>query len=208
MEREQIHSLSEDVESLWRAKTTTTEDRQTIARILLDRVGVSVNPSNEQVEIDVHWVGGFNSHHHASRPVDGYKQLSNCTELVARVMELQSAGRSAAEIAACLNAEGYRPPKRSRTFDKSMVIRLLASLRLKRGDAGKSARDRTPLAANELWLSELAVELKMPVATLHRWIRVGWGEARKVAQAHGQWALHADELELKRLAKLRDYRRG
>lgn len=207
-EREQIQSLSENIESLWRAETTTSEDRQTIARILLDRVVVSVIPSNEQVEIDVRWVGGFSSHHHTSRPVDSYKQLSNYTELVARVMELQSAGRSSAEIAACLNAEGYRPPKRSRTFDKSMVMRLLASLRLQRGDAGKSARDRTSLATNEWWLSDLAMELKMPVATLHRWIRVGWVQARKVAQVHGQWALYADTRELERLTKLRDYRRG
>ncbi len=208
MEREQIHSLSNDIESLWQAVTTTCEDRQTIARLLLDRVVVSVNSTNEQVEVEVHWVGGFNSHHHESRPVDSYKQLSNYAEFVARVVELQSAGTSSAEIAVCLNAEGYHPPKRSKTFDKWMVTRLLAGLRLERGDAGKSPNDKTHLAANEWWLSELAMELKMPIATLHRWIRVGWVQARKVVQARGQWALHADAPELERLTKLRDYRRG
>ena len=207
-ERKLIHSLSENIESLWRAETTTCEDRQTIARFLLDRVVVSANPSNEQVEVEVHWVGGFNSHHHESRPVDSYKQLSNYTELVARIEELQAAGTSSAEIAACLNAEGYRPPKRSKKFNKSMVTRLLASLRLERGDAGKSSSDRTHLAVNEWWLSELAMKLSMPVATLHRWIRVGWIQARKVSEARGQWALHADAPELERLTKLRDYRRG
>ena len=207
-EREQIHSLSENIESLWRAVTTTSEDRQTIARLLLDRVVVLANPTNEQVEVDVHWVGGFNSHHHESRPVDSYKHLSNYSELVARIMELQSAGTSSAAIAVCLNAEGYRPPKRSKTFDKWMVTRLVAGLRLERGETGKSPNDRTHLAANERWLSELAMELKMPVATLHRWVCVGWVQARKVAQARGQWALHADAPELERLTKLRDYRRG
>lgn len=207
-EREQIHSLSDNIESLWRAMTTTAEDRQTIARLLLDRVAVLVNPANEQMEVDVHWVGGFNSHHQESRPVDSYKQLSNYAELVARIVELQSAGTSSAEIAVCLNAEGYRPPKRSKTFDKWMVTRLLAGLRLERGDAGKSLQDRTHLTANEWWLSELAMELKMPVATLHRWIRVGWVRARKVVQARGQWSIHADAPELERLSKLRDYRRG
>lgn len=207
-ERELIHSLSENVESLWRAATTTSEDRQTIARMLLDRVVVSVNSMNEQVELEVHWVGGFNSHHHESRPVDSYKQLSNYSELVDRILKLQSAGTSSAEIAKCLNAEGYRPPKRSKTFDKWMVTRLLAGIRLERGDAEKSPCDRTHLAANEWWLSELAMKLKMPVATLHRWIRVGWVQGRKVAQAHGQWALHADAPELERLTKLRNYRRG
>lgn len=207
-ERAQIHSLSENIESLWRAESTTSEDRQTITRLLLDRVVVLVNPTNEQIEVDVHWVGGFNSHHHESRPVDSYKQLSNYSELVARIVELQSAGTSSAEIAVCLNAEGYRPPKRSKTFDKWMVIRLLAGLRLERRDTGKSPCDRTHLGTNEWWLSELAMELKMPIATLHRWIRVGWVQARKVAQVRGQWAVHADALELERLTKLRDYRRG
>ena len=208
LEREQIHSLSQNIETIWRAGTTTSEDRQTIARLLLDRVVVSVNSANEQVEIEVHWVGGFTSHHRESRPVDSYKQLSNYSELVARVKELQSAGRSCAEIAVCLNTEGYRPPKRSRTFDKGIVTRLLANLRIERGDTRKSLNDRTNLSENEWWLSELATELKMPVATLHRWIRVGWVRARKVVSAHGQWALLADAPELERLSKLRDYRRG
>lgn len=207
-ERELIHSLSENIESLWRATTTTSEDRQTIARLLLNRVVVLVNATNEQVEVEVQWAGGFTSHHHVSRPVDSYKHLSNYSELVARILELQSAGTSSAKIAACLNAEGYHPPKRSKKFDKSMVTRLLAGLRLERGDPGQSPCDRTHLAENEWWLSELAMELKMPVATMHRWVRVGWVQAHKVAQARGQWAIYADALELERLTKLRDYRRG
>ena len=207
-DRDQILALSENIESLWRAARTTSEDRQTIARLLLDQVVVTINSANEQVEVEVHWVGGFNSHHRESRPVDSYKSLSNYAELVARIVGLQSSGKSSGEIAACLNTEGYRPPKRSKAFDKWMVTRLLAGLRLERGDTGKSPRDRNHLAANEWWLSELAMELKMPVATLHRWVRVCWVRARKVVEAHGQWALHADAPELDRLTKLRDYRRG
>lgn len=207
-EREQIHALSENIESLWHSASTTSEDRQTIARLLLDRVVVTVNSANEQVDIEVHWVGGFNSHHHESRPVDTYKQMSNYSELVARMTALQSAGRSCAEIAICLNSEGYRPPKRSKTFDKGIVTRLLASLRIEGGDSRKFPSDRTHLAEDEWWLSELAVELKMPIVTLHRWVRVGWIQARKVAQVHGQWALYANATELERLKKLRNYRRG
>ena len=207
-ERELIHSLSENIESLWRATTTTSKDRQTIARLLLNRVVVSVNATNEQVEVEVQWAGGFTSHHHVSRPVDSYKHLSNYSELVARILELQSAGTSSAKIAVRLNAEGYYPPKRSQKFDKSMVTRLLAGLRLERGDLGQTSCDRTHLAENEWWLSQLAVELKMPVATMHRWVRVGWVRAHKVTLARGQWAIYADALEIDRLIKLRDYRRG
>ena len=48
----------------------------------------------------------------------------------------------------------------------------------------------------------------MPIATLHRWQRVGWLFARKVAAAGGRWAIHADADEFIRLRRLRDCPRG
>ncbi len=48
----------------------------------------------------------------------------------------------------------------------------------------------------------------MPIATLHRWQRVGWVSSRKVTAAGGRWAIYADDDELLRLRRLRDSRRG
>ena len=64
------------------------------------------------------------------------------------------------------------------------------------------------LDADEWWLSDLAAELKMPIATLHRWQRVGWVTSRKVAAAGSRWAIFADAEELTRLKRLRDSPRG
>jgi hypothetical protein len=60
------------------------------------------------------------------------------------------------------------------------------------------------LQANEWWLANLASELSMPIATLHRWQRVGWVNSRKVTVAAGRWAIYADADELNRLRQLRD----
>lgn len=48
----------------------------------------------------------------------------------------------------------------------------------------------------------------MPIATLHRWQRVGWLHSRKVAEVGGRWAIYADADELFRLRRLRDSPRG
>ena len=72
----------------------------------------------------------------------------------------------------------------------------------------RSMTDEQHLAADEWWLADLAAELAMPTATLHRWQRVGWVASRKVAAAGGRWAIRADPDELDRLRRLRDSPRG
>jgi hypothetical protein len=53
----------------------------------------------------------------------------------------------------------------------------------------------------------LAVDLDMPYASLHAWVRRGWVRARKVEEAAGMVAAAADAEEMSRLHKLRDHRR-
>ena len=64
------------------------------------------------------------------------------------------------------------------------------------------------LGASEWLLSDLARKLDMPQATLHRWIRVGWVQARKLPTAGGHWVIWADAGELGRMARLRSCPRG
>ena len=44
-----IQDLTRDLPALWRAETTTRQERQTIARLLLERVIVTVIGGSEQV---------------------------------------------------------------------------------------------------------------------------------------------------------------
>lgn len=202
----QIESLSKDIESLWKAETSCPEDKQVIARILLERVVVTVEKDSEHVDVEVRFRGGFIGRFSHRRPVQTYDQVSNYRALVGRVEQLQQEGRTLAQIADALNAEGFRPVKRAAKFKAGMICKLMRRERERRGVQPKSPRDEKQLRKNEWWLPDLAMHLKMPVTTLHRWRKVGWVVARKVEQTGGHWAIFADEAELQRMHKLRDHK--
>jgi len=207
-ERRQILALSEDLPALWRAPTTAPEDRQTVARLLLEQVVVTVEGNTDRVDVELRWAGGFVSRHTLSRPVQTYEQLSNYEDLVARIDRLRAQRKTLSEIAAALNAEGFHPPKRSPRFTQGILSRFLRDRGVRSGPLPRSVTDERHLRADEWWLADLAAELAMPIATLHRWQRVGWLNSRKVTAAGGRWAIYADTDELLRLRRLRDSPRG
>ena len=92
-EREQIRALATNLPHLWRAPSTTAEDRQAIARLLLEQVTVAVEGTSDQVDVELRWAGGFVSQHTLCRPVQTYKQLSNYEALVARIDGLRCQAR-------------------------------------------------------------------------------------------------------------------
>ena len=136
------------------------------------------------------------------KAVSRYDQKSDWPQLKSRLSELHQGGLSAAEIAASLNREGFRPPKRAERFQAGMIHRLLS-------DCGLTQRrptpdeDRTSLGPDEWFLSDLAAHLAIPEETMHRWRRVGWIHARKREEPRGRWILWADAAELERLRRLR-----
>ena len=207
-ERLHIEQLSRDIPALWNHKQTTPEDRQTIARILLDRVVLAVEGDSENVDVELRFAGGFVSRLRHRRPVQTYDQRSDFPEMLRRIEQLNAEGRSLSEIASQLNADGYVPAKRAKQFSRGMVCKLLQRQRMQAGEKVIRKRDAHKLREHEWWLSDLAAHLKMPEATMHRWRRVGWVGGRKVEEVGGHWALFANEEELTRLAELRAYHRG
>jgi len=207
-EREQILALAEDLPALWQADSTTPEDRQTIARMLLDQVVVSIEGDTDRVDVELCWAGGFTSRHTLYRPVQTYQQLSNYEQLIERIDASRAEGKSLASTADVLNAEGFHPPKRASQFTAVMLSRVLRERGVRSGPLPRSVSEGQHLQPHEWWLADLAAELQMPVATMHRWQRVGWVTSRKVAVAQGRWAIFADADELDRLRLLRAARRG
>lgn len=206
-EREQIRSLAQDVPALWQAATTTPADRQRVVRLLVEEVGATVQGDSERVEVLIRWAGGQASRHALVRPVQRYDQMADHARLLNRIDELRKEGQTLAEVAEQLNREGFRPPKRSAAFTKGIVSHLLWG----RGDGGarpRTEREAGLLAEDEWLLSELARKLAMPPVTLHRWIRVGWVQARKLATPRGRWVIWADSDELERMTQLRNCPRG
>ncbi len=206
-EREYIRLLSQDLPALWHAPATTSADRQRIVRLLVEEVVVTVRGESEWVDVTIHWAGGFTSGHELERPVQRYQQMANYGRLLDRIDELRQAGQTLAAVAEQLNREGFHPPKRSATFTKEILSGLLA----KRGRTGPRPRvvaGPGVLGEHEWLLTDLARELEMPPATLHRWVRVGWVHARKLPTPGGQWVIWADADERDRMTRVRTCPRG
>jgi hypothetical protein len=205
-ERDAILRLAHDMPGLWQAPEMTVQERQEIARVLLERVSVDVHGDSEQVAVTLHWAGGMRSQHCVIRPVARYDQLSTYPQLLARIDTLHHDGVSFEQIAEHLNREGFYPPKRTDRFNGGMVARLLSRRGL-HGPRPRAMGEASVLKPHEYWLTDLARELNMPSATLYKWQRSGWVHSRKAAGALGRLALWADDDELARLRQLRLYKR-
>jgi hypothetical protein len=205
-ERAAILRLAEDVPGRWDAPEMTPQDRQEIVRTLLERITVDGQGDSEQVEVTLHGAGGVTSGQRLRRPVSRDDQLSHYQVLLTRIGELHRAGHNFVHIAAYLNREGFSPPKRTQRFTGSIVARLLRQRGL-HGLRPRAQGEMTVLPLHEYWLTEVARRVKMPIATLHKWQRLGWVHSRKVAVAGGRWAIWADLSELERLRRLRAYKR-
>jgi excisionase family DNA binding protein len=199
-----IRRLTEDIPALWHAPTTTARDRQAIARLLLERVVVTVEGESERVAVACHWAGGVRTEHVLTRPVKRLAQLSTCRALLERIDALHAAGSRAPALAEILNREGWRPPKRRATFTAGMVRALL-----RRRGVGPEAGDAPSLTAErrspaEVTLRELAERLAMPEQTVYRWLRRGELRARRASVGRRPiWLVTADADEIERLRALR-----
>jgi DNA invertase Pin-like site-specific DNA recombinase len=202
-ERTTIRCLSEDIPELWRATTTTAAERQAIARLLLERVVVTVEGNSEKVAVECHWAGGNRTGTILIRPVRRFDQLSTYEALLARVAALAGDGLSAPAIAERLNAEGWHPPKRRDTFNSPMVGTLLRRLGIVRYTRCSPALRVERRDADEYTVIELAAKLPIPEPTIHRWLLRGWLSARQTEiDGRPLWLIHADAGELDRLRDL------
>jgi DNA invertase Pin-like site-specific DNA recombinase len=198
-----IRQLTTDLPALWRAPTTTNEERQTIVRLLLERVLLTVVDNSEQVRLECHWHGGSRTTHMLVRPVARVKALSTYAALLARATDLHRVGNGFASIAAILNQETWRPPKRRDTFNAPMVRRLLTTAGVielnPRGPRALPERQ-----ADEWTIRELAAELGLPQPTLYNWVRAGHLRSRSVsAGASSAKLVTADAATIARLKTIR-----
>jgi DNA invertase Pin-like site-specific DNA recombinase len=204
-DRERIEAWADDLSGLWKAPSTTIEDRKTMVRFLVERITVGVRGQTEWVDVTIRWAGGKESRHEVCRPVNQYEQLSNYQALRDRMIELRRAGATTGEIAGRLNREGFHPPRGPAQFTRSIVKQFL----VRKGLLGPGTRRRISsedLGRHEWRMGDLARELEMAVNTMPNWHERGWVLGRMSAVIGGAWILWADEAELERLRRLRSWR--
>ena len=205
-ERDQVRALATDLPAVWNAPSTTDADRKQLIRHLVEQVRVTVLGSSEKVDVEVTWAGGHRTAAQITRPVACLTQLSYYPQLAARARELADSGCTIAQIAGRLNAEGFRPPKRSPVFTPNAVSDLLRIAGTQRPRIPAS-RNRPALAQHEWWLRDLATHLGMSEVTLDSWVRRGWA----AGYLHPHTSLRvvrADPAEVERLRALHHVPRG
>jgi DNA invertase Pin-like site-specific DNA recombinase len=201
-ERDAIRSLASDLPAVWSAPTTTPADRKELLRILIEDVTVAVEGGSEIVNVDITWAGGHRTSGKAVRPVGRLDQLSYYPALRARVAELAGTGRNSAQIAGTLNAEGYRPPKRTAVFTAQQVLNIINKHGIRENVKGRPAV-LTDLNPGEWAVPDLSAELGMPTASIYNWIYRGWITARR-GPGGRNWIILADEEQLHELRERRN----
>jgi DNA invertase Pin-like site-specific DNA recombinase len=205
-ERTAIQALASDLPRVWHAPATTQADRKELLRILIQDITVTVAGTSEIVDVTITWAGGRQTTGQAVRPVGRLDQLSYFPALLARVTELAEAGRNNTQIADALNAEGFRPPKRTSRFTGEQVRALITQRGIRRRAKGRPAV-LTSLKPGQWSVPGLAAELGMPVPTIYTWIYRGWITARR-APASKNWIITADDQQIRELRERRAHPPG
>jgi hypothetical protein len=200
-ERAAIQALAGDLPRVWHASSTTQADRKELLRILIQDITVNVAGNSEIVDVIITWAGGHQTTGRAVRPVGRLDQLSYFPALLARVTELAGAGQNNSQIAGVLNAEGFRPPKRTTRFTGEQVRALITQRGIRREHKGRPAV-LTSLPPGQWSVPGLAAELGMPVPTIYTWIYRGWITARH-APASRCWIITADDQQIRELRERR-----
>jgi hypothetical protein len=195
-ERDTIRSLATDLPSLWNAPTTSSADRKTVVRLLLEQVSVVVDDDSEWVDLTIRWAGGHETKTKMRRPVGKLVTLGGHKELLETIRSLRLAGFTAGEIATKLNQAGWVTPTQRNTFNE----RLVRAMILRYGPMPRGPKRPPSEEGHELWLSDLAAKLEMPTITLYGWLQRGWAKGRHI---NGKWAVASGPQELRRLRQLR-----
>ena len=111
------------------------------------------------------------------------------------------AGRTNQQIADALNAEGFRPPKRTSRFTGQQVRTLISQRGIRSQRKGRPAV-LTSLPPGEWSVPGLSAELGMPTASIYNWIYRGWITARH-APGTRNWIITADEEQMRQLRERR-----
>ena len=107
-DRHAILALGEDLPMLWQAPTTTSADRKQMLRLVINAVIVDAKRERGRLWYQINWQTGATSAHRLTRKVQRLDEHPQFDASQHRVRALSTAQKMDAEIAAILNAEGFR----------------------------------------------------------------------------------------------------
>jgi hypothetical protein len=138
--RQLIKELSNDLERIWNADSTSMEDRKTLLRLLIKRVHLDGVTEPGKIRIQMEWHTGAHTRTIIDRPPVGVWAPKTPEVAVSRIRELLP-NHDYASIASKLNQEGYRTAK-GLAYDNYVVGYIVRTRGWgrKRGSGGKRAK--------------------------------------------------------------------
>jgi DNA invertase Pin-like site-specific DNA recombinase len=106
-DRETIAELSRDLPAIWKADSTTNQERKQLLRMVIESVQLDGISQPGQIEVQIRWRSGALSSLTAKRTARGEGSLKTPADAVSQIHGM-AGRRSYAEIAACLNNTGLR----------------------------------------------------------------------------------------------------
>lgn len=169
-DRRDILALAEDLPRVWSAPSTTPADRKQIVRLVIQEVIVDRNREKGKIWFQINWRTGATSEHWFVRAVGSYEEYADAESVEQRVRELQADNKKDAEIAAALNAEGYRTAQRQ-LFNSKVIWQL----RRRWGLAAARTNGFYPPRWEDGTYSApgAAAVLGVSRETIHNWLRSG-----------------------------------
>jgi DNA invertase Pin-like site-specific DNA recombinase len=173
-DREAILALGTDLPALWNAPTTTAADRKQMIRLVIRDVSVHSKRSKGQVWVQINWQTGAHEEFCYQRSVRSYADAADGDALEQRVRDLNATGLMDADLAAQLNAEGYRTAHQHRPFTGATVWALRAKWQIATVKLNNGRHDNpTQWEDGTYSITGAAAILGVYPGTIYHWIKDG-----------------------------------
>ncbi len=176
-----ILALAQDLPGVWQAPTTTPADRKELLRLVIQNVVVDAKAEPGHVRYRIVWQTGATADHVVRRNVGSYAEHPRRGELESRVRDLNAMRKTDEEIAAALDAEGFRTA-RGRTFSGKLVWLLRHQWRISAVEQNRNDPNPPSWSDGTYSVEGLAQAVGVAVGTVYDWINRGQVEGCQSAK--------------------------
>lgn len=171
-ERQEILAIGEDLPAVWQAATTTMADRKHLLRLIIKNVIVDRHRVRGKLWFQINWQTGASSAHELTRYDIGYQAYGDGEQIEKRIRQLHAEHHTDKQIAARLNAEGYRTTHGG-TFRFQNIWHLRQRWGLVNIKAGEMTPDRLHWSDGAYTILGIMQAVSVSKDTVHRWRKEG-----------------------------------
>jgi DNA invertase Pin-like site-specific DNA recombinase len=171
-DRHAILAIGENLPRVWHAPTTTMADRKHLLRLVVTEIIVDQRRLPGKLWFQINWQTGARSEHEIVRYGVSYHHYIDGERIEARIRQLYAARKTDKQIAATLNAEGYRTT-RGGLFRPHTIWLLRKEWNLASVKVGDMAADGLRWRDGAYTIRGVMHALAVDKSTVHRWVQQG-----------------------------------